>query len=328
MKCYKGFDKDLRCKGFQYEVGKEYETERAEICEEGFHACEFPFDVLRYYNPADSRFCEVELDANEQTHDDSKRVGKKIKIGAEIGLSGLVKAGVKFILEKADFENAKATNTGNWSTATNTGDRSAATNTGNCSAATNTGDWSAATNTGNRSAATNTGNRSAATNTGDCSAATNTGDCSAATNTGNWSAATNTGNWSAATNTGYRSAATNTGNRSAATNTGNWSAATNTGNWSAATNTGNWSAATNTGNWSAATNTGYRSAATVEGKESIAIVTGNGSKASGKRGCWLVLTERDKGNHILGVQAVKVDGETIKEDAFYTLSGGKVTEVK
>ena len=202
MKCYKGFDKDLRCKDFQYEIGKEYETERAEICEEGFHACEFPLDVLRHYNPADSRFCEVELDANEQTRDDSKRVGKKIKIGAEIGLSGLVKAGVKFILEKADFENAKATNTGN------------------CSAA------------------TNTGNRSAATNTGDCSVAT------------------------------------------------------------------------------------------VEGKESIAIVTGNGSKASGKRGCWLVLTERDNKNHVLGVQAVKADGETIKEDAFYTLSGGKVTEVK
>ena len=220
MKCFKGFDKDLRCKGFQYEVGKEYETERAEICDEGFHACEFPLDVLGYYNPADSRFCEVELDANEQTHNDSMRVGKKIKIGAEIGLSGLVKAGVKFILEKADFEHAKATNTGI------------------CSAATNTGD------------------RSAATNTGDCSAATNTGNCSAATNTG------------------------------------------------------------------------ICSAATVEGKESIAIVTGNGSKASGKRGCWLVLTERDKENHVLGVQAVKVDGETIKEDTFYTLSGGKVTEVK
>ena len=96
----------------------------------------------------------------------------------------------------------------------------------------------------------------------------------------------------------------------------------------AATNTGICSAATNTGDRSAATNTGNCSAATVEGKESIAIVTGNGSKASGKRGCWLVLTERDKENHVLGVQAVKVDGETIKEDTFYTLSGGKVTEVK
>lgn len=123
MKCYKGFDKNLKCRGFQYEIGKEYEEDTADICHKGFHACENPMDVFRYYNPADSRYCEVDLDANEQTEEDSKRVGKKIKIETEIGLSGLIQAGVKFILEKVDF----ATNTGNWSAATNTGDRSAAT---------------------------------------------------------------------------------------------------------------------------------------------------------------------------------------------------------
>ena len=273
MKCYKGFDKDLKCQGFQYEIGKEYEGNAADICHKGFHACEYPMDVFGYYNPADSRYCEVDLDTNEQTEEDSNRVGKKIKIETEIGLSGLIQAGVKFILEKVDFKSAKESNTGN---------RSAATNTGNRSAATNTGDWSAATNTGYRSAATNTGTQSAATNTGD------------------WSAATNTGDWSAATNTG---------NQSAATNTGDWSAATNTGNQSAATNTGDWSAAT------------------VGGAESIAVVTGYGSKAKGAVGCWLVLTERDEKMHILGVQAVCVDGETIKADTFYMLENGAITEV-
>ena len=282
MKCYKGFDKDLKCQGFQYEIGKEYEENAVDICHKGFHACEYPMDVFGYYNPADSRYCEVDLDTNEQTEEDSNRVGKKIKIETEIGLSGLIQAGVKFILEKVDFKSAKESNTGN---------RSAATNTGNRSAATNTGDWSAATNTGYRSAATNTGYRSAATNTGTQSAATNTGD---------WSAATNTGDWSAATNTG---------NQSAATNTGDWSAATNTGNQSAATNTGDWSAAT------------------VGGAESIAVVTGYGSKAKGAVGCWLVLTERDEKMHILGVQAVCVDGETIKADTFYMLENGAITEV-
>ena len=158
MKCYKGFDKDLKCRGFQYEVGKEYEENVADICHNGFHACENPMDVLSYYNPAESRFCEVDLDANEQTENDSKRVGKRIKIKTEIGLSGLIQAGVKFILERVDFEEAKENNTGNRSAATNTGDWSAATNTGDQSAATNTGDQSAATNTGNWSAATNTGN--------------------------------------------------------------------------------------------------------------------------------------------------------------------------
>ena len=181
MKCYKGFDKDLKCRDFQYGIGKEYKEERAEICDSGFHACENPLDVFGYYAPADSRYCEVELDANDQKSDDSKRVGKKISIKAEIGIAGIIKAGVEYIKAQVNWDDDKKSNTGNRSAATNTGNRSAATNTGNWSAATNTGDCSAATNTGDCSAATNTGNRSAATNTGDCSAATNTGNRSAAT---------------------------------------------------------------------------------------------------------------------------------------------------
>ena len=319
IKAYKGFNKNLQCQPdddkppFQYEVGKEYEESEAELCSCGFHACEFPLDVFGYYPPADSRYCEVELDAAEEKEGDSKRTGKKIKIGAEIGLDGIIKAGVKFILEKAE---SCEKSTGIWSAATNTGDRSAATNTGYRSAATNTGD---------RSAATNTGYRSAATNTGDRSAATNTGYWSAATNTGYWSVATNTGNWSAATNTGYQSAATNTGYRSAATNTGYRSAATNTGDRSAATNTGYRSAATNTGDRSAATNTGYRSAATVSGEESVACSLGEYGKAKGAEGCWLVLAEWKDG-HRKDVRCFYVDGESVKANVFYTLKEGELVE--
>ena len=293
MIVYKGTDKDMKCRGFQFDLGKEYVEEEAKLCDKGFHGCEYPLDVFAHYAPADSRFFVADLDGvtDEEAEDDSKRAGTKIKLRAEIGIAGIVKAAVEYIKEKAE---------------------SSKNHTGYCSAATNTGYRSAATNTGNQSAATNTGNQSAATNTGYRSAATNTGDRSAATNTGDCSAATNTGNQSAATNTGYRSAATNTGNQSAATNTGDWSAATNTGNQSAATNTGN------------------QSAATVEGKESIAIVTGIDSKASGAIGCWLVLTERDGWNGetypIKEVRAVKVDGETIKPGVFYKLQNGEVVE--
>ena len=154
MKCFKGFDKDLKCRDFQYEIGKEYTEEKADICNYGFHACEFPMDVFGYYHPSDSRYCEVDLEENDQkSSDDSKRVGKKISVKAEIGIAGIIKAGVEYIKEQVDWEDDKVTNTG---------DYSAATNTGNRSAATNTGDQSAATNTGNRSAATNTGDYSAA----------------------------------------------------------------------------------------------------------------------------------------------------------------------
>lgn len=136
MKCYKGFDKDLKCRDFQYEIGKKYEEERAEICDTGFHACENPLDVFGYYAPADSRYCEVELDANDQKSDDSKRVGKKISIKAEIGIAGIVKAGLEYIKDQVNWDDDKKSNTGNRSAATNTGDQSAATNTGNRSAAT------------------------------------------------------------------------------------------------------------------------------------------------------------------------------------------------
>ena len=210
---FKGFDKDLKCRGFQYEIGNDYEQEGiVKCCERGFHFCENPFDVFRYYSPSDSRYCEVEGDGNsDKANDDSKVATSHIHISEEIGLNGLIKAGVKFILNKVNFKDTKSTNTGDYSAATNTGNYSAATNTGNYSAATNTGYRSAATNTGDCSAATNTGYRSAATNTGYYSAATNTGDRSAATNTGNYSAATNTGNYSAATVEGKESVAIVTG---------------------------------------------------------------------------------------------------------------------
>ena len=136
MKCFKGFDKDLKCRDFQYEIGKKYTEEKADICNYGFHACEFPMDVFNYYPPSYSRYCEVDLEANDQkSHDDSKRVGKKISVKAEIGIAGIIKAGVEYIKEQVDWKNDNATNTGYQSAATNTGNQSAATNTGNYSAA-------------------------------------------------------------------------------------------------------------------------------------------------------------------------------------------------
>ena len=186
IKGYKGFDKDLQCRGFQYKVGETFEEKGTiKACESGFHFCKNPFDVFRYYSPSDSRYCNVEGDGQIDTdNSDSKVACSKLHIHTEIGLSGFISAGVKFILEKVDWGDSKSTNTGYQSAATNTGNQSAATNTGDRSAATNTGDRSAATNTGNQSAATNTGNQSAATNTGYRSAASVEGKNSIAIVTG------------------------------------------------------------------------------------------------------------------------------------------------
>ena len=206
---YKGFDKNLKCRDYQYEIGKTFEHDGAvKVCESGFHACEYPLDVFGYYPPSSSRFAIVKMHGEtSKDSDDTKIASTKITIETEIKLPEMINRAVDWIKNKINWSDDKTSNTGYQSAATNTGYQSAATNTGDQSAATNTGDQSAATNTGYQSAATNTGNWSAATNTGNRSAATNTGNRSAATNTGNWSAATNTGNWSAAEVSGRGSVA-------------------------------------------------------------------------------------------------------------------------
>ena len=105
MKAYKGFDKNMQCRGFQYEEGKEYTTDKAELCNSGFHACENPLDCFGYYNPAESVFHEVELDAtDEKSNNDSKRVGKRIKIGARLDVAGICKAHFEYVKEHTTCE--------------------------------------------------------------------------------------------------------------------------------------------------------------------------------------------------------------------------------
>ena len=156
MKGYKAFNKGLVCRGKQYAENTVFEEETAKICESGMHFCENPFDVLGYYGFVDNNaelneFAEVEpLAEVHKNEEDDKCCTTKLKIGAKIGIMGLVKAFVNFTLERISDKK------------TNTGDYSAATNTGYHSAATNTGDYSAASVSGKESIAIATGCQSKA----------------------------------------------------------------------------------------------------------------------------------------------------------------------
>ena len=165
IKAYKAFDKDLSCRGFKYEVGKEYEeTGDIKACEKGFHACPYPLDVFSYYTPAGSRFCEVEQSGKIDDSESDKVCSSKIRIGAELDIRGLVKAAVSYVKERCTNEcNAKP---GKPATA---GYRGAAT-AGYRGAAT-AGDSGAAT-AGNSGAAT-AGNYGAATARGKASTGSN-----------------------------------------------------------------------------------------------------------------------------------------------------------
>ena len=203
MKAYKGFDKDLKCRGFQYEVGKEYEEWNAELCKKGFHACENPLDTFRYYGPTDnSRYCEVDVDDNgERNGDDSKVCGKHIKIGAEIGLKGVINAGVRFVFDKC--ESATEENASGWS--------------GNAAAS---------------------------------------------------------------------------------------------------------------GERGTAAVTGWHGKASAIGKQCVAVAWGQDSLARGSVGNWLVISERDDDGNIIDAKIVRVDGAAVKENTWYTLQNGEISEVE
>ena len=220
MKACKGFDKDLKCRGFQYEVGKEYEEGSAKLCKKGFHACENPLDTFRYYGPTDSRYCEVDVDDNgERNSGDSKVCGKHIKIGAEIGLKGVINAGVRFVFDKC--ESATEENTSGWR--------------------------------GNAAASGERGNAAASGEMGNAAASGESGTAAV---------------------------------------------------------------------------TGRYGKASAIGKQCVAVAWGQDSLARGTVGNWLVVSERDDDGNIIDAKIVRVDGESVKENTWYTLQNGEISEVE
>ena len=314
IKAYKAFDKDLSCRGFKYEVGKEYEeTGDIKACEKGFHACPYPLDVFGYYAPARSRFCEVEQSGKIDDSESDKVCSSKIRIGAELDIRGLVKAAVSYVKERCtnecNAELGKPATAGDYGAAT-AGDYGAAT-AGDHGAATagykgaaTAGDYGAAT-AGYKGAAT-AGNYGAAT-AGDKGAAT-AGDSGAAT-------------------AGDKGAAT-AGDSGAAT-AGNYGAAT-AGDKGAAT-AGNYGAAT--AGYKGAATAGDSGAATARGKAStgyngLSVARGKNVQVKGGIGAILVIAEeRDNTYDIVDWKAVAVDGDVVKADTWYRLENGELVEV-
>ena len=232
MKTYKATDKNMKCRDFQYELGKTAEVDGdIKLCKNGLHACEMPLDVLCYYAPGDgSRYFDAELEdvSNEKHSDDTKRVGKKLTLSAELGIPGLVKAQVEYVKSQCDFDNAiKKANaekknhaTGESGAASSTGWRGVASATGVSGAASATGESGAASATGWSGAASSTGWRGAASATGERGVASATGGRGAASATGESGAASATGESGAASATGLRGAASATGKSCVAMTTG------------------------------------------------------------------------------------------------------------
>ena len=309
IKGYKGFDKDLKCRGFQYKEGKTYETDKKPIrcTENGFHLCENPLDTWSYY-PLNSRnqyhLVEGSGDVSQSENGDSKIAVQKIKINTAVSLFDMIRIGVDIILKKV-----KAT-TGCSAHAATTGDNAHAATTGYYAHAATTGCSAHAATTGNSAHAATTGDYAHAATTGYYAHAATTGYSAHAATTGYYAHAATTGNYAHAATTGYYAHAATTGNYAHAATTGYSAHAATTGD--------NAHAAT-TGNYAHAATTGYSAHAATTGDNAIAAGIGMNNKAKANLGSWIVLSEYDDNYILKCVKTVRVDGKKILPDTWYML---------
>ena len=321
---YKAMDKNMQCRGKQYEVGKTYHEDKADCCHAGMHACENPLDVLHYYPLSDGiRIFKVECggDISREDGKDTKLACTELTVEAEIKIADMVKLGVKAVMDRVN-KNVKGTKnkasgnwstgaaSGNWSTGAASGYKSTGAASGNWSTGAASGDWSTGAASGNCSTGAASGNWS----TGAASGYKSTGAAS-----GNWSTGAASGDWS----TGAAS-----GNCSTGAASGDWSTGAASGNWSTGAASGYKSTGAASGNWSTGAASGDYCRAEAFGKDSIAVANGAHSKARGAMGCYLVLTEYDDDGHMICAKMAKVDGAVIKENTWYTLENGEFVEWK
>jgi len=213
---YKGFDKDLKCRGFQYEVGKTYGHDGdVDICHSGFHSCTNPMDVFSYYNITDCRLAEIEASGVIKTHDDDSKIASaNITIKAEIKIGDYITKCVIWLLDKCKGSlnassgySSTAASSGNSSKAASIGDSSTAASSGNSSTAAASGYSSTAASSGYSSKAAASGYYSTAASIGDYSKAAASGNSSKAAASGNSSTAAASGYYSTAAASGYYSIA-------------------------------------------------------------------------------------------------------------------------
>ena len=300
MKAYKGFNKDMTCRGFQYEIGKAYETDAADLCSIGFHACENPLDCFGHYAPATSRYCEVEIEDNGQrSPEDSKVVGKKIKIGAELSTEQICKLHFEYVRSRCAPAKTNAA-----------GDRESA----------SAGEYGSASAGWYGSASAGWYGSASAGEYGSASAG-RYGSASA----GKFGSAS-AGEYGSASAGDYGSASAGDGGSASAGRYGSASAgeggSASAGDYGSAS--AGWYGSASAGDYGVSASRGSSSA----GENGVAAARGKHAKVRGGIGSVLVVCVEKKDSYdIAEWKAAVVDGERIRPDTWYTVENGEFKEV-
>lgn len=328
---YKGFNHNMQCRGFQYQEGKTYKEERAEICVSGFHACRYPLDVLNYYPPVDAKgniqnFHKVSLNeiSQEEGWGDSKVCGRQITILDEIPISKLIFCHAEWLkneIEKQKEEKLFYTSPFDHS-------HIPVASRKHTSLVRSMGYNCIGTNTGNHSMASCYSPFSAAITTGMCSAANALEYQSIVGVTGIHSVAQVEGEQSIAAATGVASITISDDYASISATTGFSSLAKNSAKQGIAATTGGSSVSVTDGRASVAINTGAQGAAQSNRKGCLAVAWGEEGKAKGSLGSFIVLAEYDKYGEFKGARMGEIDGVVLLPDVYYTLKGGAFIEAE
>ena len=308
---YKGFDKNLKCREFQYEVGKEYEMDGdIKCCERGFHACESPLEVFDHYDMLNSRFAEVEQSGEIDKEEDTTKVcSSKIKIKAELNFADIVKLGVEWIKDVTSPSKQKKE--------TDLND-----NGGYSAQIGSSGDSAKIGSSGDSAQIGSSGDSAQIGSSGYYAKIGSSGYYAKIGSSGDSAQIGSSGYYAKIGSSGYYAKIGSSGDSAKIGSSGDSAQIGSSGDSAQIGSSGDSAQIGSSGDYAKIESTG---------EHSVVMAAGNNSIAKAKIGSWITLSEWDCINGVwlpICVKTEKVDGERIKADTFYKLVNGEFKEVE
>ena len=344
---YKGFDKNLKCREFQYEVGKEYEMSgRIECCERGFHACESPLEVFDHYDMLNSRFAKVEQSGEIDKEENSTKVcSSKIKVKAELKLADIINIGVEWIKDvtspaKLKKETNLDDNGGDSAKIGSSGDSA---QIGSCGYSAQIGSCGDSAKIGSCGYSAKIGSSGDSAKIGSCGDSAKIGSCGDSAQIGSSGDSAQIGSSGDSVNIGSCGNSAKIGSSGDYVNIGSCGYSAKIGSCGDYAQIGSCGDSAQIGScgYSAQIGScgdsakigscGYSAKIESTGNHTVVMAAGNNSIAKAKIGSWITLAEWDCINGVwipICVKTEQVDGERIKADTFYKLVNGEFKEVE
>ena len=328
IKSYKGFDKNLRCRGFQYKIGGIYEMDgKIKMRNRGFHACESPFDVFDYYTMIDSRFCEVEQDGNISKEDRGTKIcSSKIKIKAELKLADMINLGVEWLKEITSPEKIKTSikdnSSGNYAKIGSSGDEAQIGSSGNGAKIGSSGNGAKIGSSGYGAKIGSSGNDAKIGSSGDNAQIGSSGYGAKIGSSGYRAKIGSSGNDAQIGSSGDNAQIGSSGDNAQIGSSGNDAQIGSSGDNAQIGSSGYGAKISSSGYGAKIDNTG---------EDCVIMCAGINSVAKASKGSWVTLSEwsysEEKQRYIpICVKTEFVDGEKIKADTYYSLKGGVFVE--